>query len=131
MALEPRDRGLLAYSLRSRDEVRDPAEFFDDIPKGKADPQMVEIAAKIISQQEGPFDPDTFSDRYEEALRKLVADKQKGRKITAPETPRPPPAGDLMEALRRSLGRPVGDRRKAEPKPKPSSRAAGGRRKRA
>ena len=31
MALEPRDNGILAYSLRAYNEVRQPAEFFKDI----------------------------------------------------------------------------------------------------
>ena len=44
--MEPRDNGMLAYSLRTHDEVRDPKEAFDDIPDTKADPKMVEIAAQ-------------------------------------------------------------------------------------
>jgi len=105
LAIEPRDAGLIAYTLRSRDEVRDPDEAFDDIPAGKADPAMVEIAEKIIAQQSGPFDPTKFTDRYETALRKLVAAKEKGKGRTVAA---PPPSDtkvvDLMAALRRSLG---------------------------
>src|SRR6202041_1525234 len=66
LAIEPRDDGMLAYSLRSHDEVRDPDEAFDDIPATKADPAMVEIAEKIIDQQSGAFDPAKFTDRYED-----------------------------------------------------------------
>src|SRR5580704_18430714 len=51
LAIEPRDNGLIAYTLRAHDEVRDPAEAFEDIPAAKADPAMVEIAEKIIAQQ--------------------------------------------------------------------------------
>ena len=36
------------------------------------------IAEKIIEQQEGPFDPSQFNDRYEDALRALIEDKEKG-----------------------------------------------------
>ena len=46
LAIEPRDEGLLAYSLRSHDEVRDPGDAFGDIPHHKADPKMVAIAEK-------------------------------------------------------------------------------------
>ncbi|RYF99956.1 MAG: Ku protein, partial [Caulobacteraceae bacterium] len=70
MALEPRDQGLLAYTIRSKNEVRDPADFFGNIPDVKADAKMVAIAEKIIDQLEGPFDPSEFTDRYETALRK-------------------------------------------------------------
>ena len=113
LALETRDRGILAYSLRTQDEVRDPAEIFGRIPAVKPDPRMVEIAARIIEQQEGPFDPSQFNDRYEDALRDLIKAKQKhpDRKVVAPE-PKEAEVIDLMEALKRSLGDGPGARRK-------------------
>lgn len=109
LAIEPRDCGLLAYSLRSHDEVRDPDEAFDDIPRHHADPKMVAIAEKIIEQQQGPFDPSQFTDRYETALRALIKEKEKGagRKVTV-EEPDDTNVVDLMEALRRSLGQKAG-----------------------
>jgi DNA end-binding protein Ku len=105
LAIEPRDKGLIAYTLRTHDEVRDPKEAFEDIPAAKADPKMVEIAAKIIEQQEGPFEPEDFNDRYEDALRALIKQKEKGagRKVTV-EEPQGGEVIDLMEALRKSLG---------------------------
>jgi len=36
-----------------------------------------------LDRREGPFDPSQF-DRYEQALKTLIADKQKGSKVTAP-----------------------------------------------
>ena len=42
---------------------------------------MVDIAAKIIEQLEGPFDPSQFNDRYEDALRALIKEKQKGHTV--------------------------------------------------
>jgi DNA end-binding protein Ku len=120
LAIEPRDKGLIAYSLRTHDEVRDPNEAFEDIPDVKPDPKMVEIAAKIIEQQEGPFEPKEFNDRYEDALRALIKQKEKGggRKVTVDE-PQGAEVIDLMEALRKSLGA----KGKAGAK-KPSKRAA-------
>ena len=105
LAMEPRDNGIVAYSLRTYGEVRKPAEYFDKIPDGKADPKMVEIAAKIIEQLEGDFDPTGFKDHYEDALRALIKEKEKsaGRKVTAPQQDEAEVI-DLMEALRRSLG---------------------------
>jgi DNA end-binding protein Ku len=115
MALEPREMGILAYTLRNNKEVRDPAEFFDKIPETKSDPKMVAIAEKIIEQLEGPFEPSEFNDRYEDALRKLIAEKEAhhGRTVKAPE-PQEAEVIDLMEALRRSLGESGGKRRPAE-----------------
>jgi DNA end-binding protein Ku len=110
MALEPRDRGILAYSLRSNREVKDAKEVFERIPEVKPAAGMVDIAAKIIEQQEGPFDPSKFNDRYEDALRALIKEKQKGHGVKKVEEPKEAEVIDLMEALKRSLG---GDRRKA------------------
>jgi DNA end-binding protein Ku len=88
--------------------VRDQDDLFEDIPEVKIDSRMVEIAQRIIAQSEAPFDPSGFRDRYEEALRDLVAKKAGGAK---PVQGRPAPAEesnviDLMDALRRSLKAP-------------------------
>ena len=112
MALEPRDRGILAYTLRNRREVRQAEEIFAHIKDVKPPPQMVEIATKIIEQLEGPFDPSLFNDRYEDALRALIKEKEKGHTIKAPEEPKEAEVIDLMEALKRSLGQSGGERRK-------------------
>jgi DNA end-binding protein Ku len=127
MALEPRERGILAYSLRSNREVRSPAEIFDRIPDVKPNPQMVDIAAKIIDQLEGPFDPSMFNDRYEDALRDLIREKEQGHKIAAVSEPKEAEVIDLMEALKRSLGQTGGERRKAAPRAAASSKASGGK----
>lgn len=106
LAVEPRDRGMVAWSLRSKDEVRDAADFFDGIGAKKPDDQMIAIAEKIIDQQAGAFDPEQFNDRYEDALRALIKEKQKGksRKVVV-EEPGDTNVVDLMEALRKSLGK--------------------------
>jgi len=103
MAVEARGKGLIAYSLRMRNEVIDPTAIFREIPKEKPDRRMIEIAEKIIEQQEGPFAPDEFKDRYETALRKLIKQKERGEKIVAAEPPEESNVIDLMEALKRSL----------------------------
>ena len=112
MALEAGPQGILAYTIRNKREVKDAKEFFGDIPAVKPPAGMVDIATQIIAQQEGPFDPSQFSDRYEEALRALIKEKEKGRPITAPAEPKEAEVVDLMEALRRSLGQGAGERRK-------------------
>ena len=108
VAVEPREAGMLLTTLRSRDEVRDEDDLFEDIPAVKIDARMVEIAKQIIAQSEAPFEPSEFRDRYEEALRELVETKAGGAK---PAKGRPAPAEesnviDLMDALRRSLKAP-------------------------
>jgi DNA end-binding protein Ku len=125
LALEPRDNGLLAYTLRSHDEVREPAAFFDDIPEHEPDAQMIAIAEKIIEQQAGPFDPSEFKDRYEDALRDLIEQKKKGKgRVVAVEEPQDTNVVDLMEALRRSLGQTGGERRKPAARKAPPKKTA-------
>ena len=105
MALEPQGKGIVAWSLRTRGEVRDAQDFFRDIPEVTPNAGMVDIASKIIEQQEGPFDPSLFVDRYEEALKALIASKQTGQKPTAIAEPEDTRVTDLMAALRASLQR--------------------------
>jgi DNA end-binding protein Ku len=103
LALEPRGKGILAYTIRSDAEVRKPDEIFEGISDKAADPAMIAIAEKIIEQQEGPFDPSQFVDRYEEALKALIEDKKKGHKPAKVAEPDDTNVVDLMEALRASL----------------------------
>ena len=141
VALEPRAPGIVAYTLRSHDEVRRPETVFDEIPEAKPDTGMVEIALKIIDQLSGPFEPEAFKDRYEEALKGLIQAKLKGKgvRVAAPE-PQDTKTGDLMEMLRRSLQTPATPRRPPSPpaatperpraKAEPKRRATGERRSR-
>ncbi len=139
LALEPRDNGLVAYSLRAYDEVRKPVDFFKEIPDAQAAPAMVDIASRIIEQLEGAFEPETFRDRYEDALRELIQAKVKGKapKVAAPE-PEDTDVGDLMAMLKKSLQASAAPARRAPakkeaaprkaPAAKPARRATGGRR---
>jgi DNA end-binding protein Ku len=99
--VEPRDGGLLMSTVRSADEVR-PAEFGPP-PKGEIDGDMVAIAESIIERRSGAFDPADFHDRYQDALRELVAEKTEGQVVTAREVEEPPKVINLMDALKRSL----------------------------
>ena len=103
VALEVRERGIIAYTLRSQDEVRDAGDFFDDIPTVKADKDMIEIAHKIIGQKEADFDPAEFKDGYDDALREMINAKTKGKKLVASPEPEESNVVDLMEALKNSL----------------------------
>ena len=103
LALEPRGKGILAYTIRTDAEVRNADEIFDSITDSKPDAAMISIAEKIIEQQEGPFDPSQFVDRYEEALKALIEEKKKGHKPAKVADPDDTNVIDLMSALRASL----------------------------
>jgi hypothetical protein len=71
--------------------------------EGELDAEMVAIAGAIIKQRTGTFDPSTYQDRYQEALRELIEAKMKGLPIEPRAVSAPPPVIDLMSALKRSL----------------------------
>ncbi|MGE3332513.1 MAG: Ku protein [Rhodospirillaceae bacterium] len=104
LAIEPRENGLLATTLRMKDEVVSTAEALTTLTSAKVDRQMIDIAERIIDQLEGPFDPEEFTDRYEDALRDLIEEKRKGHKIKRIAAPaQSSNVVDLMQALKKSL----------------------------
>ena len=123
LALEPRGSGILAYTIRSDAEVRKADEIFSSISDVPVDPGMISIA-EIIEQQEGPFDPSRFVDRYEEALKALIEDKKKGHKPAQVSPPDDTNVIDLMSALRASLSA-KGKSNDGKPAPKAKSSTRG------
>ena len=104
IALEPMDKGLMGTLLRYPYEVRDPAEYFDEIKDVKVTKDMLDLARHIVEQKAGKFEPDKFEDQYETALVDLINQKRAGKPITAKARPRGENVVDLMEALRKSVG---------------------------
>ena len=102
LLLRPRGKGLMATALRYKNEVRDEANYFDDIPDTKVPADMLKLATHILETKKGHFDPNKFEDRYENALIELIKAKRAGKEPPhAPDT-RPSNVINLMDALRRS-----------------------------
>ena len=116
IALEPRGKGMMGITLRYPYEVRKEEEYFDAIPDEKVPKDMLELATHIVETKKGHFDPATFEDRYEDALKDLLKKKQSGEQIEAPRERAPAKVINLMDALRRSVEteRGTGERRKPE-----------------
>jgi len=87
---------MVTSTVRSADEVR-PPEFGAKL-KGEAEPDMVTIAETIIERRSGAFDPETFRDRYQDALRELVEAKTKGLERAPRAITEPPKVINLMDA---------------------------------
>jgi DNA end-binding protein Ku len=103
IALEPRGKGIMGTLLRYPYEIRDEADYLDDIPHPRVAKDAMELAKHIVQTKAGHFHPEKFEDRYEAALRELIAKKQAGERI---EPPRERPSAkviSLMDALRRSV----------------------------
>src|ERR1700754_557655 len=104
IAIEPLGKGLLGTTLRYPYELRDEADYFDDIKSPKLSRDMVELAGHILDKKAAHFDPSKFKDEYEEALKALVTRKaaRKPAKVAEPEK-RPSNVITLMDALQQSL----------------------------
>ena len=86
--VEPRGQGLTLITLRAAEEVR--AAEFDGFT-GELDAEAIAIAGMIMKRKPGSFDPATFRDRYQEALRELIEAKIKGLPVKgAPRCGRQP-----------------------------------------
>ena len=124
IALEARDKGLMGMLLRYPYEVRDFAEYFDEIQDVKITKDMLDLAKHIVDQKSGHFDPSKFEDHYEAALQELLDKKQKGQPIAkmAPRTSAK--VVNLMDALRASLESDKSSSKKPKAKPTAARRKA-------
>src|SRR5256885_1116000 len=103
IGLEARDKGLMGMLLRYPYEVRDAAEYFDEIQDVKITKDMLDLAKHIVETKAGHFEPGKFQDHYESALQELLEKKQKGQPIAAPKKAPPSNVYNLMDALRASI----------------------------
>jgi DNA end-binding protein Ku len=111
VAIKPAGRGILMETLRYADEVHKSSGFFREIGDTKPDPDLLDMASMLIERKAGEFNPSEFHNRYVDALKELIAEKQKskGEKVIQdPDSDKGPPKGsnviDLMAALKKSLG---------------------------
>jgi DNA end-binding protein Ku len=99
-----REKGMFVTTLRDPREVRSTAAYFDEIPDIKADPEMLQLAEKLIEQKVTHFEPEKYEDRYESALMEMIKEKLKGHKPIIAAAPERGNVINLMDALKASLG---------------------------
>jgi DNA end-binding protein Ku len=96
--------GMMAYTMRYAEELRDPADYFNDIKKVTVDEDQLSLAKELIKRKATKFTPEKFKDEYEAALRTMVEAKVRHAPI-----PQDEPASksakviNLMDALRKSV----------------------------
>lgn len=96
--------GMMAYTMRYAEELRDPAKYFGEIKKVAVDEDQLSLAKELIKRKAWKFVPDKFKDEYEAALRELVEAKVKHAPIPRDEpAPKPAKVIHLMDALRKSV----------------------------
>ena len=121
VSLKACGRGMVLETLRYADEVHKAASYFSDIADTKPDADLLELAETLIEKKAGGFDASTFQNRYIDALKALIAEKQKkkGKRVIQDDAPDKPAKGsnviDLMAALKKSID--SGDRAPAKKAP--------------
>jgi DNA end-binding protein Ku len=109
VSVKPCGRGIVLETLRYADEVNKAQNYFRDISDAKPDEELLDLAETLIDRKTAEFDASQYHDRYIEALRDLIEQKRKGKKIHAEEEEKPAKGSnviDLMAALKRSIDRP-------------------------
>ena len=102
--LQPWEKGLMGTTLRYPYELRDSAEYFDDLPSVKVAPDMLKLAQHILETKEADFDPSQFVDHYEEAVVEMLKKKQAGVATPKGKASEPPRnVINLMDALKKSI----------------------------
>lgn len=103
--LVPRDKGIVVWTLRYGDEVRDEAEYqpHDDEDPDRALLTMMET---LIEKRTRRWDPAMASDPVQASLLELIAAKKRGRKPAKAKAAPVPSHGNvvnIMDALRASI----------------------------
>jgi len=98
--------GMMGYTMRYQEELRDPAEYFKDVKKVAVNADSLELAMELIKRKAAKFEPENFKDQYEAAVRELVEAKIKHLPVPKEEevAPRRGQVINLMDALRKSVG---------------------------
>ena len=107
--LEPRGKGIVLWTLRYGDEVRDPEDYFEGIKAEKADAKSVALVEQLIEDMSRPWDPSMVSDPVQTQLKSIIEGKRKKQRRKPAAKGRgaaPEPADNvinIMEALKQSL----------------------------
>lgn len=110
--LEPRGKGIVAWTLRYGDEVRPEDAYFEDIERDKPEPKLMKLVKSLIEERKKDWDPRMVEDPVQDRLKKLIDAKRKKRK-TKPKTPArtddepetPDNVVSIMDALKKSIAR--------------------------
>ena len=106
VAVQPRDKGLVMYTMRHSKEVRamGQIEELDSVPD-KVKPEEIKLAKQVIENFEGDLNWEEYRDEYQEELQRIIDAKIAGEEVVATEEEAPPKVVNLMDALRQSLDR--------------------------
>ncbi|WP_219322048.1 Ku protein [Methylovirgula sp. HY1] len=104
LLLEPRDRGIVVWTLRYGDEIRDQQAYFDGI-KTDVEPKLLSLVTTLIEKNRRAWDPTLVRDPVQEQLLDIIASKKKGKRFPKAEAHAATPGNvvNILDALRKSL----------------------------
>ena len=105
--LEPRDKGIVLWTLRYGDEVRDEKDYFGDIEEAKPDAKLLTLVTTLIDERTAPWNPKMLNDPVQARLLDIIAAKKKGKRVAKPKPAAEESASNvinIMDALRKSIG---------------------------
>ena len=108
--LEPRGKGIVLWTLRYGDEVRDEDTYFEGIGDETADSDMMPLIQQLIKKQTQHWNPKMVIDPVQDRLLDIIANKKKALKkpsktrAKAPASaPAPSNVINIMDALKKSV----------------------------
>lgn len=118
--IRAREGGLTLHTMFYANEIR--SSEYGSAAKPEIKDAERTLARQLIENLAATFEPEKYSDTYQNSLRALVEAKTAGREVTAVAQQPVAPVIDLMEALKRSLAKSAaGEKRqplRVVPKPK-------------
>jgi DNA end-binding protein Ku len=120
--LRPRGDALLLHTMLWPDEIRKPDTA--DL-EGEVRAQELAMAGSLIDSMTGDWNPEEYSDTYQDALRERIEAKKEGRTMVAESKEKPAAKViDLMDALKQSVDQAGAPRGKRRPVKKAAKKAA-------
>lgn len=114
VVLEPAGKGIIVWTLRYADEIREEESYFEGIPQ-KGDDELMPLVQSLIKQEKTKWDLKMVADPVQEQLLALIESKRKAIKPTKTTKPKEEPQTaqviDIMAALKESLNKEKGGRK--------------------
>lgn len=107
--LEPCGKGIVLWTLRYGDEVRDEDSYFEAIGDENAEPEMMPLVQQLIRKQTKDWSPKMVVDPIQERLLDIIATKKKALKKPAQTKAKPQQSSkpsnvvNIMDALKKSV----------------------------
>jgi DNA end-binding protein Ku len=119
--IRARENGFTLHTMFYKNEIRSISE---SAKPGAAElkPAESKLAMQLIETLAEPFDPDQYSDTYQQELEKLIEAKAHGKKLTVMPRAKRENVPDLMSALKKSLSAEPARKALLRAVPKPAER---------